>query len=357
MKKAIALFLVIALLAGGLYYLRRVDQMDKQRMRELYTQVEPLQREKETLIAERNSLETDYALQMRDIGTVELLFRELNKEIFTKVYPLMRDRGIIGGLGVCTQEYPGYGGKLTVEQYSRLVKDGWGTCIIYEKVGNFSKWFADLSYKLEHDGLPIPTTIFFPDNTYDSEIDQELIDCGFNTVIHSADDGHSATVTSVRGLLWHTGAMPWNYTGVNSDTELLALTSGANLVFTISFKNLWDAYEQDAFVKTLDNWVSMLAVDDSLLNAAEPTPTPKGSGQDLTAEDELLKPLLKVVDCEKARQLHLEAEANNVRLAREQTRREAELDARIATLDEQIRAIYDQWGQSGAIITENRNEQ
>ena len=88
--------IVIAILAGGFLYVRNVDQQDKQRMRDLYAEVEPLQRQREALIAERDRLETEYTLQMRDVGTVELLFRQLNVSIFTDVYPQMRDRGIVG---------------------------------------------------------------------------------------------------------------------------------------------------------------------------------------------------------------------------------------------------------------------
>ena len=356
MKKAIALLLVIALLGGGLYYLRLTDQRDKKRMRELYSAVEPLQREREALIVERDSLAEEYAEQMRDVGTVELLFRELNKEIFTDVYPLMRDRGIVGVLGVCTQQYPGFKGKMTIEEYSRLLKDGWGSCFIYEKVGKLEDWLNDLTYLLEHDGLPVPRAIYFPDNTYNDSMEQILIRCGIETVIHSADDGHSATVTSLNGPIWHTGGMPWNYTGVNSDTDLLARTNGANLVFTISFKNLWDAFEEAAFVKVLDNWVSLIESDEALQNASETTPVPQTSTV-ADSEKEIL-PMLKVVTLEDARQTHIEANAKNAELSREQTQREKDLDEQIADLDEQIRDLYDQWGQSSKKLLEFlKNEQ
>ena len=346
MKKAIALILVVLILAGGLLFMRRIDQKDKERMRELYAAVEPLQRQREALTAERENLETDYALQMRDIGTVELLFCELNKEIFSDVYPQMRDRGIVGVLGICTQQYPGFREKLKVEQFSRLLMDGWGSCFVYEKVGNFEDWYKQISAWLVRDGLPIPTAVFFPDNTYDASLDEAIIRCGIKTVIHPAEDGHSATVTTMEGDLWHTGAMPWNYTGVNSDTELLARTSGANLVFTISFRNLWDAYEEGAFTNVLDNWASMLASNDVLQDAVLSTPEPADPNGTVSPENELQKPLLKVVNMDQAWQAHADAETNNAQLARERILREKELDDQIAALDTQIRELYDQWGQT-----------
>ena len=346
MKKAIALFLVILLLAGGLFYLRRVEQRDKARMQELYSTVEPLQRQRETLAAERDGLELDYALQMRDVGTVEILFRELDKQIFTDVYPLMRDRGITGVLGICVQQYPETPGKMKLEQYQRLLMDGWGTCYIYENPTDPELWFEQMNQLFVRDALTPPTAMYFPDNSYDSSMDDMLLQHGIRIVIHNAEDGHSATVTELDGKLWHTSAMPWNYTGVNSDMALLARTNGANLAFTVGFQNLWDAYEREAFVKTLDTLASMLPVDETLQESVEPTPVPQDPSLIAAPEDELQKPLLKVLSFEQALHDHEEAVTNNALLEKEQAERKADLDAQIEALDTQIRELYDQWGQS-----------
>ena len=140
-KKAFALLLVIAILGAGVYYMREMEQDDSRNLKELYSEVEPLQRQREALVAERDSLEVDYALQMRDVGTIQLLFKELSEDIYTEVYPLMRDRGIVGVLGVTSKEYPGLQKKLKIDQFNRLLMDGWGSCLIYEKNTNFSKDF------------------------------------------------------------------------------------------------------------------------------------------------------------------------------------------------------------------------
>lgn len=344
-RKAIALVLVLALLAAGVWYLRRVEQTDQENMRDLYTKVEPLQRERETLAAEREKLEVDYALQMRDAGTVELLFREMDKKIFSDVYPLMRDRGIVGVLGLNPKEYPGQMSKLTLEQYSRLLMDGWGCCYLYESGQDLSTWLTASNTLLEHDKLTFPTAIFFPDNSYDPAMDATLTEFGIRTVIVSTEDGHSATVNPVGEGFWFTGAMPWNYTGVNRDTELLARTNGANLVFTISFSSLWDAYERDAFTKVLENWKSMLLVEDVLQELIEPAPT--AAAQDESSEDSLVQPLLRVTTFEAARDTHEAAAANNALLEKEFAKRQASLDSQIAALDAQIRELYDQWSENG----------
>ena len=129
-KKAIALILVALLLGTGVYFLRKVEKADKRNMRDLYTEVEPLQRQREALEAKRNELELDYAIQMRDVGTVQLLIRDMDEKIYTEVYPLMRDRGIVGVLGINTRQLPGLYNKLTTDQFNRLMMDGWGSCLV-----------------------------------------------------------------------------------------------------------------------------------------------------------------------------------------------------------------------------------
>lgn len=349
-KKALALILVLALFGAGGYYLYQVEHEDKQTMKDLYSEVEPLQREREALVTERDGLELDYALQMRDVGTVQLLFKELDERLFTEVYPLMRDRGIVGVLGINTKQYPGVLKEMTLDQYNRLMMDGWGSCLIYEKGQTFPYWYNMIAGWFTRDKLTMPTAIFFPEGTYDSSFDPLLIEKGINTVILPAEDGRSTTVTPLNGEIWFTGAMPWNYTGVTTDTELLARTNGANLTFTISFTNLWDAYEQGPFIRILDAWASMLDVDDPLEDLVQPTPTPNPSLTGETPQDELLKPLMKASSYETARASHLEAEENNDALQAELESRKAALDEQIAALDAQIREIYDRWGTTGKIV-------
>ena len=350
-KKVIALILVVLLLGAGAFYLRQVEHNDRDNMRDLYSEVEPLQRQREALAAERDGLELDYALQMRDVGTIQLLIEEMDESVYTEIYPLMRDRGIVGVLGINTKEVPGLNNKLTVEQYNRLLKDGWGACLIFEKYQGFAGWYNQISGYLSRHELSVPTAIYFPEGTYNSSLDEKLIEKGIRTVILPAENGRSTTVTDMDGDLWFTGAMPWNYTGVATDTELLARTDGANLTFTMSLSNLWDAYEKEPFIRILDSWEEMLDIDDPLEQLVQPTPTPVPADPNAVTspEDELLKPLLKASNYESAWDAHMAAQENNANLQREYEDRKAQLDREIAALDEQIREIYDRWEQSGSI--------
>ena len=84
-KKAFGLLLVLIILAVGGVYLLMVEREDDKRMNDLYTEVEPLEREREALLQEKNNLDTEYATKLRDYGTVEVMFEHLDAQIISDV--------------------------------------------------------------------------------------------------------------------------------------------------------------------------------------------------------------------------------------------------------------------------------
>lgn len=260
--RVLAIILVLVLIGAGGLYLLRYDQQDKDKMKELYAQVEPLQRQREALVAERAQLDSDYALMMRDPATVQIIFRELDDKLFADAYPVMRDHGIVGIVGLSIAQYPGRHHQLSQEQYLHLLKDGWGSCYVFEKGYSLNSWLYQMEAFVDRDHYERPTAIFFPDNTYKEEMLDILREHGVSTVILPGETGRAVSVADLQGEFWYTTAMPWNYTGVNADMDLLARTDGANLVYTVSFSNLWDAFDKDAFSAMLDSWEDKLEKED-----------------------------------------------------------------------------------------------
>ena len=175
-------------------------------------------------------------------------------------------------------------------------------------------------------------------------MDEMILNCGITTVIRNSSDGHPAFISDLDSDIWWLDAMPWNYTGVNNDTSVLALTSGANMTFTIGFNSLWDAYEEASFINILDNWQSMLYVVDPL-EGLTPTPTPAPTDMDAqeTAEEQRVKPLIKVTTFEDAKEAHQKAISARDELEAEYEQQQVELDEQIALLDEEISRVYKQW--------------
>lgn len=344
LKRIIALVLVLCILVAGALYVRRQDQADQRYMRQMYSQVEPLQQQVDELERQKIVLQQEYEKKKRDPGTIQLLVRDLSSTVFDEIYPIMRTHGVTGILGVSLSSRPlRYGNRgLTVEQYNRLLLDGWGTCLIYDGK-TFDRYYSDMERYMSSLNLAMPTAIYFP-NGYDETLEQSLLDRGITTVIVNAADGHSNTVTEF-GPIWVTGAMPWNYTGVMGDLDLLAVTEGGNLTFTLSTGDILDQFETKAFTEMMDKWYTLTENG----NGEATGTTSQTSAARNSDEKNRIEPLLVIATYETARAAHETAYQNGLLLDGELKTKLREVEQQISSLTTQIQQIY-------AVMNESRNE-
>ena len=362
-KKVFGLLLVLIILAVGGIYLLMIEKADDDRMRSLYTEVEPLEREREALIEEKNNLDTEYATKMRDYATVEVMFEHLDPQIISDVWPLMRSRGVVGVLPISYIEVPSYYGKMTWDEIRTLLGDGWGMYFIADAAtSDIGTWVTNLKHNFELNQLPAPTTIYFPNGNYEPSMDEALQKAGIRTVVTKASDGRSNTVTDFTAPLWKTGAMPFGYTGSTTDLELLGRTDGANLALTLNLDIAMDQQKKKAvineaqlksIIETLDSWKDLLYEDNPLDQMEQVGPTPNiylNTNDDevlhdlyldsLTDAQKLLLPKFRSVNFENALNLHLDMAAKLNDLGFERAKQEALLDSRIKELDAQIAETY-----------------
>ena len=362
-KKVFGLLLILIILAAGGIYLLMIEKADDDRMRSLCTEVEPLEREREALIEEKNNLDTEYATKMRDYATVEVMFEHLDSQIISDVWPVMRSRGVVGVLPISYIEVPSYYGKMTWDEIRTLLGDGWGMYFIADAAtSDIGTWVTNLKHNFEMNQLPAPTTIYFPNGNYDPSMDEALQKAGIRTVVTKASDGRSNTVTDFTAPLWKTGAMPFGYTGSTTDLELLGRTDGANLALTLNLDIAMDQQKKKAVIndaqlasiaETLDSWKDMLYDDNPLDQMEQVGPTPNiylNTNDDevlhdlyldsLTDAQKLLLPKFRSVNFENALNLHLDMAAKLNDLGFERAKQEALLDSRIKELDAQIAETY-----------------
>ena len=366
--KFIALILVVGILLGGWMYMRRLEAQDAARMRQLYTQAEPLEKQKQELTTQRDTLPSQYALEFRDYATTQILFPKMENLIYNQAYPLLRERNITGVLGISPSTYPDNWNTLTKEQLKALLSDGWGMCMVYENAwGDYGYFFQTVEALCAAYEIPVPTSIYYINNDYKSEDDAVLKEHGIKTVVVNASDGRSSTVTDITGDLWFTGTMPWGYTGYDIDMELLGRTDGANLTYTITLSEEWfdkngkskETKEEKAFTDFLDkvkeylyfesplDSMEQLKPDTSLfINTNDTDKLYELYLQELSPDQQVLLPRFRSTTYEQARDFHLQAIENSREKQAELDAQIAVLDAQIAELDKQLDEIYAQWNAS-----------
>jgi len=364
--RILALILVLAVLVCGVLYVMQLEKADNERMLALYTEAEPLEREREALVAQRDKLPSEFALKYRDYATAEILFPRMDTQIYSEAYPLMREKNIVGVLGMSPTEYPAGWNKLTKEEFKALLGDGWGLCMVFENAWtDFNYFFQTIEALCTAYEVQVPTSIYFINNDYTADMDPILKEHGIKTVIVNASDGRSSTVTDITADLWFTGAMPWGYTGSDVDMELLGRTDGANLTYTMTFNETWkdektqkskETQEEASFKAFLENLKKMMYFDSPLDNMEQVTSATAlfAEQQDqeqlyelylkeLSPEQQMLLPRYRLVNYEQARQYHMEAISNSQEKKAELDASTAELDRQIAELDRQIADIYARW--------------
>lgn len=370
-RRFLLLAVALAVLFAGVRYLKTTERKENARVRALYASVEPLERERTSLQKELRELDGNYGLKMRDYGTIEILFPVLDERIMSQAYPVMRDNEVVGVLCLSANELPDSREKLSLADTKRLLNDGWGTCLIYDNDGHsFSSWYSRVARYLGKKELPVPTSIYFPEGSYDDALVGELKSCGITTVIRDVVSGRTDTVSDPTRAIWYTGAMPWNYTGFSTDVELLGRTNGANLCFILRFAGDWESAsnradpagqrQKEEFVQILSEWSPMiyaespldelekLDIDRQLIqsNSEMSEAVQELYYNSLTPEQLLLLPRFRVVTLETARSSHKEAVEHNQAMERELAQKQQELEERLAELDQQIRSKYDEFSKT-----------
>ena len=378
LKRIIPFLLSLVLLCFGIYYIWKADQEDSKKVSDLYAQVEPLERQRQELQQQLEKLSTSYALKTRDYGTIELLFPKPIADVYTAVYPIMREMDLVGVIGISASYLPESYGNMKKEEVQRLVTEGWGLCLVYERnwYNDFKSWYDNLVYYTDLYGLPRPTSVYFPNNDYQAEMEEQMIECGIGTVIVNAHDGRSSTVTDATKPIWLTGAMPWNYTGIATDVELLGRTDGANLCFVVDMGDPysypytpWSEQEsladftgdsvnlsdKAAFQKIIQSWKNMIYIESPLddLETVQPVYVPGNSTEamqqlyleSLTTDQQLKLPRFRVTTADAAKQYHVAADVGYQEIIDEQNQKYQEIQNQIDELDAQIRAKYDAFNQ------------
>lgn len=366
--KILALILVVAVLVGGWMYMNRLEAQDAARMAALYAQAEPLEKQKQELTTQRDALPTQYALEFRDYATTQILFPKMENLIFDQAYPLMRERNVVGVLGISPATYPDNWNTLTKDQLKALLADGWGMCMVYEYAwGDWNYFFQTVESLCAAYEIPVPTSIYYIGNDYKSEDDAILKEHGITTVIVNASDGRSSTVTDVTGGLWFTGAMPYGYTGYDLDMELLGRTDGANLTYTMTLAEEWtdkngkskETKEEKSFTDFLDKMKEFLYYEsplDSMEQIASASSIFVDTQdqqqmyelylQELTPDQQVLLPRIREATYEQALDYHVKGLENSKEKKAELDAEVAKLNEQIAELDKQLSDIYAQWNAS-----------
>lgn len=250
-----AVIVVTILLAGALaaflWFESRAAQERKTANLEMEQELRPLELEKHRLQQKLNDLKSEYSREARGIGSLVLLFTNLDEQIYTDIYPITETFGCTGVVTLSASCFPGGEGCMSQEQFRELMDAGWECCLKWEEDRDAKDWVSDCERLAREAGVTRPKVVYFPGDTYDDERDEFLIKEGFLTATYHGEGEASLLTLEVGGDIWHPGAMGWNQRGASKMMDE-AIEQRRNMVFTIGTDFPKEEYEKDSFIAMLE---------------------------------------------------------------------------------------------------------
>lgn len=258
--------LVVLMVVLGVFLIKHQKEEQKQAAiyQEIDNQIRPLKVKKQQLTKELENLIEDYEAKHREKATAQVIYTEMSPQVYELCYPLMKERNFAGVLALSPTQLPGADGCMSIEQFETLVEQGWTTCIKWKAESNVNEWLPALKNQLSQLNIEVPNIVYFPKNTYKTEMDTQIKSLGFEIVVHHENTaaGHALIQTQYEEGLWHLGALGLmgSRTKVRFDE---AIRNKGNIIYLVGFKEEDELYEERSYTVMLDYFKSYS--DDQLL--------------------------------------------------------------------------------------------
>lgn len=254
-KKLIIIGSIILVVILGLLIWK--SQKDEQREASIHKEWSekrlPLSVKKEQLEQQLKDLEEQYQSNVDAKGTSAIVFTDLNHQVYSVCFPIMKKYEVIGTLALSKNQLPGKDGCITEKEFAELMEAGWSTCVRWDKNSDVSKWWPNLQKELRSLGIEPGKQMYFPLDTYKEDLDAQLKEMGFNTAICERPDGESPLTSAYEEGIWHVGAM--GFMGTQPKNWLRdAAAQDANVIYLVNFTDPDKMYEQDSFVGMMQSF-------------------------------------------------------------------------------------------------------
>ena len=140
-----------------------------------------LRRIEEALI----SLEREEKKQLQCTGTIEMLFQEPDSLVYNTLAPTFSKYRALGVIVLAGDQLPGMDGNMTEDEFRSLLEYGWEYCWRYDGEGNLQVWYEGLLSAAQSLKIALTDSVYFSENCYQPERDDEFVQLGFRNLIYS----------------------------------------------------------------------------------------------------------------------------------------------------------------------------
>lgn len=238
------------------------------RYEELNEQRRPLKVKKQKLEQELVELEMAYEIEVEPNAVAQVIFSEMNEQVYSSCYPIMKEYGYVGMLALSLEELPGQPGHMSVEQFRELLEAGWGICITWQTDTSHSRWLPKLQKELEKLEIEQGQAVYFPKGIYQAELDATIQQAGFSIAISCTADTEVPLQTKYEEGVWRVGAV-----GLMSSKPRLwlneAVSQKANIAYLVGFELEEELYNEKSFRSMLNCFREYEATNELIVATVE----------------------------------------------------------------------------------------
>lgn len=310
----VSVAVVILVICLGIFYSCEAKKNAEQKeIRDMIeTKIGDFRREKKEVVEELEKLEAEHHRETVGASRLMLVFTSLDRAFTEEIYPLLRERSVVGTLCLDSENLPGVYSYFTNDDLNLLVSEGWQTAVFFDGIRAVNGWYVLLEEAFSNAQIEIPEVVVVDTSNYTEEIEASLLALGFKDVIVMLDKPDIAR-EDVEDKMRITDAVGWYTTVASNLIDTFAAKTG-DAAFIIGGENIKTKYEESQFSSMLMTLLKSVEKEQIVLT------TPKEAGA-------YRKRLREAYE----------------RTITEHTEKIKELKERINALDEKIESVYDEY--------------
>lgn len=215
-------------------------QVQNEKAEELRQKLAPLEDEQKILRQEISRRKREEGLTTRKTGVGELIVLGADPRILSEIVPLIREHSTApASFAFSETDFPGLPGKMEVQDYRSLKKEGWTACLYWggdeapdragdagagregdvkldragnvdsdwDESGNLDRWLGTMEARFREIGEPLPEAILFAEGSYDPALDPVLAEHGITIAVHHGENELPLMCgADMESEIWHPGA-------------------------------------------------------------------------------------------------------------------------------------------------------
>lgn len=179
------------------------------------------------LTRERNQLKSEYEQKVAGLGTLTLLFADVDELLTDLAIPLMEQNNLTGVLAFSDAAYPGAQGCITMETWLDLSEKGWEYCLLWDGSTPMAAWLAERSAQMAQLGLAAPETLYCTSGAPDNEALAAMTEGGVRTVIYETTDNSVFLADLPEEGPWVLGGMPYTVSKAGTQSNSINSAGGS----------------------------------------------------------------------------------------------------------------------------------